>query len=764
MRNDRGRGKRAACALALALTLGFGAAANAQSPDALARQADTLQGRVQTLRSAYLQPLETRQRFDVASRVAEGRLRYVYGEYANAAVLFVSVVEDPAMQQQPGYNDALYMLADSLFETRDFRLSRRYFEDVIRRRDPVFTGDASRRLLEIALALNDYTGLEELYAQLERTAGAAAGPELAYVRGKALYFQGRYSDAQRALQAVPASHALAGRAAYFQGVVLARSGNVVAAQSQFQQLLSDLDGASLDPEGAALPDLTALALGRVHYEQGNLDEAVQAYQLVPGTSEYYDDALFEMAWSRVRQGEIRRAIEQLEILEIVAQDKRLVPEAQLLRADLLLRVNEFDRAQTQFERVRDSYGPVEDELREMTRHARSSDEYFDALVSAETGTLRLPTLARPWFQRTDTVDRALRMVQDFEQMRQDLVLCRTVIGELDGVLNNAGGVEIFPVWREGWGTALETDASVMAARRDAVDQEFARVSSRLDAGARARHEQLKAARLALEAQYNTLPRTFVELQVRTQQNATGVEATGLDLYRGTLQVEAAQRDIEALRGFVSDQLRQGERTPADAERLRAQLSMLEQEFVAHQRAASELRQAVVSRMAESGVNDRDVRQGREIRNRYLAALREEHGHLQSMGGDATLARAATSLDGSADDIERFFSELLGYIATQTAGIRATLEEERIAVAGWEAALQGLNDDGRRVVGETALQAMLDIQERFGRLTLRASLGVLDGAWREKEDLTRQREQLQREQVRAFRSLESDFAEIRSEDE
>ena len=180
--------------LVIAGVLGSGSV-SAQSLDALSNEVDSVIGRLATVRSDYVRPVTLQREMSLATRLADGQLRYILGEYDAAAIILVDVVENPAYEGLPGYSDARFLLADSLFEARNFILARGYFEDVISDNDPVYGLDAARRLLEIAFEMNRYEGLDTLYAQLQRQRGATMGPEIAYVRAKALYFGARYEDA-----------------------------------------------------------------------------------------------------------------------------------------------------------------------------------------------------------------------------------------------------------------------------------------------------------------------------------------------------------------------------------------------------------------------------------------------------------------------------------------------------------------------------------------------------------------------------------------
>ena len=80
-----------------------------------------------------------------------------------------------------------------------------------------------------------------------------------------------------------------------------------------------------------------MAIGRIHYENENYEQAVEAYGHVNRDSKEFDTMLYELAWVYVRGGDFIRAERALEVLTLADPDASFAADAALLRADLLLR-------------------------------------------------------------------------------------------------------------------------------------------------------------------------------------------------------------------------------------------------------------------------------------------------------------------------------------------------------------------------------------------------------------------------------------------
>lgn len=756
----------AALATAGALVAGASPALAQATLDQWQSDIDSIDGRVTQLGPDYLRRIDLDDGTDLARRMTDGQLRYVMGQYAEAAVLLTEVVENDALRNQPGYSDALWLVGDSHFRTRNFLLARGYFEELVERNDPSWGLDAARRLLEISFELNEYAGLDALYRQLEQQRGGLPGAELAYVRGKALYFQERYDDAYTAFMSVPADAGLFVRARYFAAVIDARRGNLESAGAAFETLAETLESRDdLSAEEADVLELCHLALGRLAYEYGEWGEALVAYNQVDRGSPRYDAALYEIAWTFVRDGNYREAIYNLENLQVFASDRTFVPEAELLIGDLHMRLNEYDDAVETFEGVSDEYLPVERELSELMEEHDDPSAFFDALVNPAEGALDLPTLAEPWFENDRTVDRALRLVFDIATLEQEIATSELFLAELEGALGGTSGVNVFPLYQEGWGRALELEIGVIDARAALVEYESGRLAGSMDATARQRLQAARAERESLEAEYRALPRTLAELQEQVGGRDDSLRELELDVFRDEQEIARQRDELDGLRDILAEQVRRGERSVTTARRLRRELDRSEAYLDNLEREARRNRDDVRVRRARIGLADETGQAQRELRRRYVAALGAEAAILASARTSADTAvwqridTMRAQLDRTDARLAQFFEQMQGLVVEQTGEIVTMLDEERAALEVYRATLESYGADNRELTGEIAQQAFMGVQDRFSSLTLRANLGIIDVAWREKEEITERISDRFQERNRAIRVLDADFAEI-----
>jgi TolA-binding protein len=740
--------------------------AHAQNLRAVESNVGDLQSELMRLQAEVARPQALDRGIDLARQFVEGQLRYFTGEYDAAAIFFVDIVENRQFRTLAGWNDARWYLADSLFLLRNYGLARSYFDEIIRDDDPQWAADAARRMLEIAMAQGEYEALDQLFEALMNRVGNRATPEIAFVRGKALYFRARMDEAFASFGQVPADDALYERARYFIGVIQTRAARYDEAVTTFEQVATRLQDATRR-DLRDLRDLSILAAARVRYEQRDYVQARDTYLRIAPDSDSADEAAYELAWSQIRMEELSEALRTLEILELVATDGRYIPESQLLRADLLMRIGRREDAEALFEQVASTYAPVELELRRMMASRRSDVSWFDILVDPERAGLRLPVEVEPWFRSNESLDRALGLVADRETAQEDIRLCRSVIAEIDAVLSQNGGAGLFPVYRDAWARAVQLQGDSLGQRVALAELEAALLSTSWSGAQADQWSQARAARQEAWDAFRRLPRTFDQIAERSRRSITDLSRGEMDAFRTTQEIQESLAEIQALRRIVQRQVSRGLRTEAQGRAFVSQLGTLERELTEQQSRTDALIESVrldqVRQQSQPGLTPAEI----QVRARMLDAMAREESALQQGRAQAqnlrdelaridSLRATLVQLD---DGGEAVFGSILQAVAETTAQVRTVLEEERAAVERYDTRLAALQDETEAVAGDVAWAAFVDVQQRFSVLTLRANLGVLDVAWQLKEEASDRIRSLQNAQLRELRLLDADFEEI-----
>ena len=282
----------------------------AQSLDRINAELSDLEGR---LDAAEREPLTVETRRDanyLERRLTDGELYFRLQDYLRASIIFTNIVEN--YEGTPSYPDALFYLGESLYQAGDLLGARTRFRSLLDRAEqPGFSPYVQRtlgRLIEIAIRLRDFDGVEGYFQALSRLPSTEVEATNAYYRAKYLYNRAVPSEedlreagdgsvptidtagleeARRAFEAVPEGSPFYPQARYFIGVVHTLRAEFPQAIEAFRRVLR-ADAST--PEQRDVVDLTQLALGRLYYETEQVEQAIEAYQAIPRTSRHIDTA------------------------------------------------------------------------------------------------------------------------------------------------------------------------------------------------------------------------------------------------------------------------------------------------------------------------------------------------------------------------------------------------------------------------------------------------------------------------------------------
>ena len=124
-----------------------------------------------------------------SERLTDGELYYRLQDYLRASIIFTNIVETyPTSRSFP---DALYYLGESLYQAGDLLGARTRFRSLLERADQPGMGPYLQRtlgrLIEIAIRIRDFDGVEGYFQQLSRLPSTEVEATNAYYRAKYLY-------------------------------------------------------------------------------------------------------------------------------------------------------------------------------------------------------------------------------------------------------------------------------------------------------------------------------------------------------------------------------------------------------------------------------------------------------------------------------------------------------------------------------------------------------------------------------------------------
>ena len=711
-----------------------------------------------------------------ARRYGQGEVQYLLGDWRTASIIFQDLVSDPESAKDPNHPEALFFLADALYQQGNLYGARIYLRELLALETPRFQ-QALSRLLEINHQLGQIVDVEAWIARARaRTSTGTLSPELAYAYARAVQRDRSRPKAQRIarvrellqpLSQTPGDHQLA--VGYMLGTLLVEERKLEQAAAHFAALTTLPLQTERDQE---LHTLALLAQGRVLYELGQLDEAIDRYNQVGRESPHYPDALYEIAWAFVQKEAYAQAHNATELLLVAAPESTLAPQAKLLQSNLLLKLARYDEANASYHDVIHAYAPVRDELEALLTVHRDPVAYFDELLSRNDRVmdvnLLLPEVARRYAATQDDVADGLRMINDLEVSREAIEESRHLAQRVRTALAQRG-VEIFPDLQEGYLRADAVENAVLAYEHQQVLVEEAAAEPFLRPDERTRLAALRAQREARFERLEELPTSLQAVQQRQARLHQQLKELDRQAFAVGYEIQSAEAVARALRKLVRDtrgrKLGSAKDTEHFISRIEAEEALLEQRT----RELARVRETLADERLKAGTDVAGEEQlKRELADIHAAArtlfeavsARPEAAPLTEVmrtGGDARLQIA--SLRARAVQAKRALREK---VAQRAERLHAQILAEERLLDAQAATLAQASAETRNLVGRLAFDSFKRIHRRFYELVLKADVGVVDVAFTRKQDHTAEIQRVASQKDAALRQLDRDFAGVLEE--
>jgi TolA-binding protein len=758
--------------------IGSPGAARAQDVTNANREIVSIEQSLGVLRKAELRGSELRSPTYVEERLTDGELFFRLHDYVRASIILTDIVE--RFPRHTAYPDALFLLAESLYHATDYLGARTRFREILdHSEEPAFRPRlqaALARLIEISIKVRNFDGIDRYFDRLARLPPSDIEDATAYFKAKYLYSVAVPADqlsnvqgplpkvdpdqierARVAFGQVSDKSHYAPQAHYYAGAIYTLRGQYSQAIDEFKRVVAITP---TDDQQREVVELALLALGRLYYETDQLAFAVQAYQSIPRTSARFETALYEIAWTYIRQGDSTRAERSLEVLAVAAPESQYIPDAKLLRGNLLLRDGRYVAAGEVFSEVTKDFQPVRMQLDHLINQQPDAHEYFRRLVRANIDQFDedafLPPLALRWARIEGDMKRAIEAVRDLNQARQLTRETSDIAARLGAALSGANRVALFPELRKQREMSIALRNRLAGVRKQLIAADEAQAKS-LNSPELAR---LRKQRADIEHSLAALPTKDSDFDRRN--STLDDRYLSLDKQLSSLEVQLLGMDarIVATDRFMTDTMQKPEQRQG-VEAIRNELNTHRDAVSGYREQLAQLKLDLQTSRLQVGVGDATYQRDDSLRDQYAQIVQEERQLMASLGGRSgaemdALYRRISNVEASLDEQDRAVDQV---VADRANDMQRVLDEESGKLVGYKASLNELDTETEFVVGGLALANYRQVQKRFYDLVLKADVGVIDVGWAEREEHRTRIEILTRERSRSMQSLDDEFREI-----
>ncbi|MEC9439817.1 MAG: tetratricopeptide repeat protein [Myxococcota bacterium] len=731
---------------------------------------DFVKRQLGALEDRYLKPELLRTEFSLETRFNDARVAYELKQFDRASYLFLDVISR-SDASFGGYRASHYFLADSLAKQRNFIGARTYLKELIAMGKGEYHQEALVKFLEIAYATDNYEGVQEIYTMLDSNTNEA--PALSYLRGKTLYEQENYSEARKYFMRSATAREFENKGRYFAAVTLVNEGNLDEANKIFEALTKGIPN---DPGDLRVYYLSYLSLGRVAYEQEKYQDALLHYNRIERDDPNFIDATYESAWANIQLERFEQAGRLLDTLLLAEPDPETYTRALLLKADLAMRVDDYDTALESYETVLERFEPVRQQLDDFAKEHEDLRGFFRSLVREDLTldvpeglpTIRTDFKALPpekWLTQDEKLEQARQLIDDVGLARVNLLSAFDDLEQIEARLNSGAAVKSFPKLAEGMALVTELESQLINVQRLLVSKLSASISPSLTGADKATWDAIRQDLDMLEARYKVIPEDAEALKEREKQVSKDFQRLREQLNEVGYSIDQVRAELTAIETYMQLQdvpLSEEERAEVDAlrEELRQTIKALEDEQVRLRAEIARARESV-------GAGDVVSVPERSLRQLYMGKLAEASDFLltkRSLAKNpselAQIERLRGQIPPLYGRISSYYVQMDGIVGTKADEVRKTLANLRKVLQTQSGELDLVTQDSKGFAGDVALQTFVNRREQFTGIVLRADVGKIDVLFQSKEDSTNKINDLFQKRTNELRALQEAFEEVR----
>ncbi len=730
---------------------------------------------------------------DRGERMAWGEIYYLTKEYQRASMLLFGAVEPregerPLVEQLPGYADALYYLADSLFLAGNVSAAQGYFEKLLKLRGHPHHEQAILRLMEICDEERRTDDIDRYYAEYLQIAGKNIPGQVRYLRGKSLFLAKKDREALDELSRVPPSEAFALRSRYIMGAALVRMGRYDDALAVFQQVAF---AQPIAPDDQRVKEQAHLARGRLFYQADKLAESIDAYQEISYDSPLLTTMLYEVTWTYVRRGQLalraksgddltagerrelanleyEKALDQLEDLRSLEPDSERGADIAILAGNLQLQRSAFDKAAAAFDDVLLAYRDTDRQMSAQMGERSSRERLLRDILAMSAGGLavdsKLPAAAARRASANPEVAKALRVFQEIQQSRDEIASASKLLDELENQLSleNPTRTELFKPLQSGVdrSSSLENTLLGLQQRAIAVVSKISLPPPELAA----RLQALRTGRATLEAKTARLPKTPAAIAGRKKTLFARLTRIDNALHEAELEARQRRAELTAI-DFMYTQDSSAAGSALTTELRKNPLREARVAIEEIERIAQGLREQLA--LTKKNIATAGGRGSAEdtLRIEYARSFQEERTLLASARdpSKAQLYSRVEKVLAKADALgkrnEAFRARLDDIVQERLAGSRALLASQKDALRTYVASLGDIDTRAAAVRDTAATVALEKVRQELSRIVLRADVGIADTSFARKQLETDKLGQLQRARAAELTDLTQAYADL-----
>ena len=326
---------------------------------------------------------------------------------------------------------------------------------------------------------------------------------------------------------------------------------------------------------------------------------------------------------------------------------------------------------------------------------------------------------------------------------------------LEVALAGRNRVEVFPQLAQGWLKASELRSRMLQVRAQVLDAVAAELSEQPR-----EYKALRKARQEAAERFERVPTSAVAVMSREARVDDELRRLDTELFKLDVAIRGLEAQLVAIDRYIEDQTRVEGGRPGD----KRVLAQVEIELAQARELRTELRalaDALSLERIQIGIGDEASARDDRVRLDYLAALEAELDWLRARGVSLPmdLFSAARDVDTR---VGRFHRRARSHVDRKAGDYTAQLAREAANIAEYQRDLGDYQAQTETLGGAIAARSFLHVLGRIDGLVLEADVGLVDVAWKQKQDKSDQISRLLSRQADDLKALDQTWREVRGE--
>jgi hypothetical protein len=439
-------------------------------------------------------------------------------------------------------------------------------------------------------------------------------------------------------------------------------------------------------------------------------------------------------------------------------------DGSLLRADLMLRSGQFDKALSLYKSVQGKFDPIRDQVDRFLQSTNDPAVYYDRLTADQSlpSDDKLPGVVIEWAREQAEDEHVFGMIEDVNHSRDLLKSSRKLATRLDAVLKGPTRIKAMPELRARMQQALTLQNRAARARRslaEGLDDVSSDSGGELGTVRQQRRELMK--------RMGWLPVSESDFAKRDEAGERQWNKVSQTLQGLTLEADKLNAIVNGLKRVLREADQHAVTSdPPSRDRFRLEIEANERDLVTYRQRIEEYRNAIDSGRAQIGFGDSRYVEDEDVRRRFRELFaREISLSAAGQGGESAASYART--------IQPLLTRLDVIDSRLDAQVRGLDEQSKVEAAEIERKVNGevavletsaqnldtLDQQARLLVGELAMKNFALVRDRLKSVVLRADVGIVQEAWEVREEQRVRVRNLQRERSHEESSLNDELREV-----